>query len=183
MEGDRQGAEGPAVTTTASPRGEYRREPFRTPEGGTIDAAIEGNAIVPVAKVTAYARGRSPFPDEMRSELRELRRQKQTARRAFDADPTNEARLKKLERMKHNHDRSTDMAETLEEAGLEDTPTTNEDLIRHLLQSGQDVTQASRVDHRSEYHAPGGTLKILTTWTILPDGRAYLSTLKVIPIR
>lgn len=45
---------------------------------------------------------------------------------------------------------------------------------------GQKVTPDNTLDVASEIVGPAGKVKLLTTWKILPDGRAYLSTIKVI---
>jgi len=73
------------------------------------------------------------------------------------------------------------MATTLDEAGLIDTPEHNERIMRHLLEVGRTVTPEHRLDIRSEIDGPNGRVKILSTWAILPDGRVYLSTIKLIP--
>ena len=63
---------------------------------------------------------------------------------------------------------------------IADTPQ-NEAIIKHLLEVGKNVTPEQRADVESQMTGPGGTVILKSTWTILPDGRPYLSTLKVMP--
>ena len=72
-------------------------------------------------------------------------------------------------------------AQTLDEAGLPDTAANNEKIIEHLLDVGETVTPEHFKDIRSELVGPAGKVKVLSTWKILPDGRAYLATVKLIP--
>ena len=80
-----------------------------------------------------------------------------------------------------NKQRSAEMAKSLENAGLPDTPAVNDEIIRHLLEVGQRINEANRVRYPSEMSGSAGKVKLLSTWTILPDGRAYLSSINVIP--
>lgn len=50
---------------------------------------------------------------EVNKELRELKQLSQTQRKVFDADPQNAERIKRLESMKHNYERSDDMRKNL----------------------------------------------------------------------
>jgi len=113
--------------------------------------------------------------------LRRLQELKQSSRKDFDKTPSNQKRIDELKKLEHNYERSTDMAETLEDAGLIDTPDGNTAVLEHLLEVGQKVTPTNRLDVASILEGPNGTVKLLTTWTLLPDQRAYLATIKVIP--
>ena len=73
------------------------------------------------------------------------------------------------------------MAVTLAKAGIADTTEENAKIIEHLLEVGEKVKAGSNVDVASEIVGPNGAVKMLTTWKILPDGNAYLSTIKLIP--
>jgi hypothetical protein len=117
----------------------------------------------------------------MAAELKALKNERQTTRKEFDKDPSKAARIKKLEELRHNQERSLEMAKSLESAGLPDTPEVNEDIIRHLLEVGQNINENNRVRFPSELSGTAGQIKLLSTWVILPDGRALLSTVMVIP--
>jgi hypothetical protein len=166
----------------AEPHAPLERKPFRTREGAMVEAVEQGRAIVPTGKVEVYQRGKvKPFTKEMAQELKALKNERQTARKEFDKDPAKAARIKKLEDLKHNHERSLDMAKSLEGAGLPDTPAANDGILRHLLEVGQNVTESNRIQFRSELTGSRRKVKLLSTWVVLPDGRALLSTVMVIP--
>ena len=179
----------PEETRTDSERGEavgamplLRRMQFETPQGTTVEVVSNAQAVVPTGKVEAYPRGKTvPFTKEMASELRELKRWRQNSRKDFDREPANEQRIDKLRQLQHNFVRSQEMAATLEGAGLPDTPEINNALLAHLLEQGAHVRAANRIDFPSEMKGTSGVIKILSTWIILPDGRPYLSTIKLIP--
>jgi hypothetical protein len=156
-------------------------ELFTAPQTGkVIEAAVDGNGVVPLDKVNIYARGK--VADDP-SKLRELQRFKQNNRKLFDADSNNAKLLDKLKKQRHNFDRSQGMKDQLENIGLLDTPENNQMLIEHLLEVGNKVTPKNREWVPSILKGPNGSLKVESTWTILDDGRAYLSTLKFIPIK
>jgi hypothetical protein len=133
---------------------------------------------VPLDKVNIYSRGKVA---DVTEELRALQRFKQTDRKLFDADPSNAKLLDQLKAQKHNFDRSSDMARHLEGIGLSDTPANNQMIIEHLLQVGNKVTPENRLWVPSTLKGPNGNLQVESTWKILEDKRAYLTTLKLMP--
>jgi hypothetical protein len=74
------------------------------------------------------------------------------------------------------------MKDILEKAGLTDTPENNKLITEHLLEVGNKVTPDNRTWVPSILKGPNGNLKVESTWKILNDGRAYLSTLKFKPV-
>lgn len=166
------------IVATAKAR-PIKYEEITAPNGKKIKCAVDGRAIVPVDKVAAYARGNVV---DSRSQLRELQNLKQTSRKIFDADPNNNLLLKRLKDQKHNFERATEMAKNLNKIGLPNTEESNNRIINHLLDAGQKASKENRLDLPSILHGENGSLKVLSTWTIIDDGRAYLSTLKLIPI-
>lgn len=158
----------------------YKLESFRAPTTGkNIVAAVDRNAIVPLDKINVYARGKVP---DVTTELRDLQKLKQSDRKLFDSSPENANRLEQLKAQKHNLERSKDMSRHLDDIGLPDTLDNNEALIKHLLEVGNKVTPEQRTWVPSTLAGPKGTLKVESTWKILNDQRAYLTTLKFIPI-
>jgi len=154
---------------------------FEAPQTGKkIRAAINEKAAVPLDKVDIYARGKVK---SVKPELDELQRLKQSNRKLFDADPNNEKKLKDLKDKHHNYERSISMNKELEAAGLMDTPLTNQKITENLLEVGKTVTPANRQWVPSIIEGPNGKLKIESTWKILDDGTAYLTTFKFIPIK
>ncbi|MEQ1737139.1 MAG: hypothetical protein ABL886_12145, partial [Rhodoglobus sp.] len=159
----------------------HERTLFRTPHGHSVEVIQNERAVVPTGKVEAYSRGKTPFTPEMAQEFKDLKQRRQMERKEFDRDPANAARIKELEKLKHNYERSLEMARTLDESGIPETPENNNALLSHLLEQGGQVSAGSRVDFPSEFVGSNGKIKTLSTWVILPDGRAYLSTIKLIP--
>jgi hypothetical protein len=176
-----------AKTTSATQAkgGNNRTRPLRleeivAPNGKTIQTAVNGNAVVPIEKVKIYARGKVVDVSE---ELRALNQYRQKARKMFDANPENAARLKQLKKMQHNFDRSVDLKQRLEDIGLPNSEANNNLLINHLLDTGQGVNSANREWVSSILKGPSGSLQVKSTWKILGDNRAYLSTLVLVPVK
>jgi len=152
------------------------------PGGQTTEVAIDRNAVVQFDKIQKYPRGKSiPYTAEMADEARNLRKLRHSDPKSFGADPSNAKRLDELDRLKHNFERSTEMAETLQKAGIPNTPEANDALMKHLLEVGQNMNESNRTSFPSVFSGPNGNVKILSTWKILPDGRAYLATFNLIP--
>lgn len=116
-----------------------------------------------------------------KQELRELNALRQNNRKLFDSNPENTERLKKLNKLNHNYDRSIDMATKLESIGLINTKENNDIVFEFLLDAGNEATMDNRTI-LSILEGPKGKLKMISTWTILPNGTKYLSTIKLIPI-
>jgi RHS repeat-associated protein len=183
VKGTRAGpTEGGAAGEETSGGKTGRPEKITSPNGKEIDATANDDSMVPNDKVDKYMRGKAKGTDEdVNDQIRELNRQKQADRKAFDADPENQAKLDQLKQLKHNADRSTDMAETLKEAGIEDTPEENARIKEHLLEQGAKATPENP-EVESVLHGKNGDVKVISTWKTLPDGRSYLSTVKAIPM-
>ncbi len=159
----------------------FKKENFVAPKSGKlIKANIHGNAIVLSDKIVIYMRGKSP---DVKGELRELQISKQKNRKLFDSDENNAKLLKKLKDRNHNFDRSSDMKRHLEDIGLFDTSENNKAIIEHLLGVGNKVTPDNRVWVPSILNGSNGSVKLESTWKILDDNRAYLTTVKLIPTK
>ncbi|UVI33429.1 PrsW family glutamic-type intramembrane protease [Paenibacillus spongiae] len=160
-----------------------RTEEVIAPQSGkAIRVYTDGDTIIPVDKIEKYLRGKVNVNiQEVTKELRELKQLKQTQRKVFDADRQNAERMKKLEKMKHNFERSDDMRQKLESVGLHDTIENNQSIAKHLLEVGKQIKPGNTLDFPSVLEGPNGKkLKVLTTWKMV-DGQPYLSTIKLIP--
>jgi filamentous hemagglutinin len=71
----------------------------------------------------------------------------------------------------------------LDNIGLADTPANNQLITEHLLRVGNKVTPDNRSWVPSVLKGPKGSLQVESTWKILEDQRAYLTTLKLMPIK
>jgi len=89
--------------------------------------------------------------------------------------------LKEIKNLKHNYERSQEMFESIKKSGLADSVDGMSTIIAHLLFVGEEVDVQSPVRHPSKLEGPLGNLKVLSAWTVLPDGMRYLSSLNIIP--
>jgi hypothetical protein len=169
---------GPGDATEAAKPPLPRRE-ITAPNGRVVTVATRDGAMVPIDKVAVYARGGSP---DVSRELSALQALKQQNRKHFDLDPANQARLDQLKNMQHNYERSQEMARSLEGIGLPNTPENNDYIMRNLLETARGVTPEQRVWVPGTLTGPNGSLRVNSTWSILPDGSKYLTTLRFMPI-
>jgi hypothetical protein len=172
----RKGGRGGAADSSKPPL--LRRE-VTAPNGKVVTVAVKDGAMVPVDKVAVYARGGSP---DVSKELSTLQAFKQQNRKSFDLDPANQKRLDQLKNMQHNYQRSQEMARSLDGIGLPNTPENNDYIMRNLLETSRGVTSEQRVWVPGTLTGPTGTLRVNSTWTILPDGTKYLTTLRLMPV-
>lgn len=159
------------------------KEVIAPSSGKAIKVYTDEKSIIPIDKIEKYMRGKVNVKiEEVTKELRELKQMRQSQRKVFDANPENAERIKRLESMKHNYERSQDMGSKLEFIGLGDTKENNEAIAKHLLQIGEGITPDNRMDFPSVLEGTDGKVKVLSTWSIV-EGKPYLSTIKIIPIK
>ena len=152
---------------------------FTSRNGQTVSCAKRRSALIAFGKIEIYAMGKVRKHDQ--EKLISLQRMKQTKRKMYDANPKNEATLRKLKILRHNYERSQEMWKSVQKVEMTDSRQDINKIIDHLLDIGNQVTQKTRKDYPSQMKAPKGLLRILSTWAILSDGTKYLSTLKLIP--
>lgn len=152
---------------------------FKLHTGKTVKCAKKGTALVALGKIEVYAMGK--VGKHNAEELRRLQRMKQTKRKVYDADPNNEEELRKQKILRHNYQRSQEMFESVRKVGMSDSPEDASQIITHLLNVGETATLSARRNLVCEIKAPNGSLRVLSTWAILPNGNKYLSTLNFIP--
>jgi len=149
------------------------------PNGKIVLCAKEGLVLVPIDKVAIYVMGKvKKYPVE---ELKELQELKQTDRKNFEANAGNARRLKEIKNLKHSYERSQEMFASINKIGLGDSVNDIIVIIRHLFAVGKEVDVQSPVRHPSKLDGLLGTLKVLSTWAVLPDGMRYLSSINIIP--
>jgi hypothetical protein len=141
------------------------------PSGKTIRCVKRGNAIVPIGKVAIFLMGlvgRAP-----KEELRTINDQLQSGIRDKALRKELETRRKKIrDGLKHNAERSQQMWEMVQGAGLDDSVDNVNAIISTLLKAGAEPELSQELT----VEAPGGGLKLEPKWTVLPDGDRYLST-------
>jgi hypothetical protein len=67
--------------------------------------------------------------------------------------------------------------------GFDDSASTVNTIIKHLLEIGQSIDEVNCKDYKSEIVAPSGILLVISTWKILPKGERYLTTINFNPIK
>ncbi|SDS42377.1 Protease prsW family protein [Paenibacillaceae bacterium GAS479] len=165
-----------------NPPGLKTEEVIAPQSGKAIKVYTDGKTIIPVDKIEKYLRGKVNVNiEDVKKELRELKQLKQSQRKVFDADPQNEARIKKLKQLEHNFERSDSMRKSLERIGLDDTMENNQSIAKHLLEVGKQINPENIVDFPSVLTGSAGKLKVLTTWKMV-EGQPYLVTIKLIPM-
>ncbi|MEK7433932.1 MAG: hypothetical protein AABZ74_12415 [Cyanobacteriota bacterium] len=159
-------------------------EEFPVPYGNKINkvkVALKDDVAVPTGKVEIFIRGKAKtFTKEMAEELKSLNEAKKANPKEFEANPENVSKLKNLEKLKHNFERTLEMAKTLERAGIEDTPANNQMIIEKLLEAGKSVTKENKTI-TTEIKGSKGTVIFESKWDILPDGTKYMNTVILKP--
>lgn len=130
---------------------------FTLHNGKVVQCAFLGSTLIAFAKIEIYACGKVQKHNE--SMLRRLQQMKQTRRKEYDAEPSNEANLEKQKRIRYNHQRSQEMFKSLKKVGMTDSASDINQIIDHLLGVGEQVTIKTR--------------RVLSTWAIMKDGTKY----------
>lgn len=118
-----------------------------------------------------------------KQELSELQAFKQSNCKLFDTDSNHEKRLLEIKKLKHNYERSRAMLNSVLSMGFDDSASTVNTIIKHLLEIGQSIDEVNCKDYKSEIVAPSGILLVISTWKILPKGERYLTTINFNPIK
>lgn len=136
--------------------------------------------LIPVTKISIYAMGKvSAYPKQ---ELAELQAFKQNNRKVFDSDSNNERRLLEIKKLKHNYERSQAMLSSVLSMGFDDSATTVNTIVEHLLEIGQSINEVNCKNYKSEIVTPRGILLVISTWKVLPRGERYLTTINFNPM-
>ena len=72
------------------------------------------------------------------------------------------------------------MANTLDNAGILDTPANNMMIFDNLLEAAKNVTKGNTTT-TSVIEGVNGDVKLIGEWKVLPNGDIYLSTVEAIP--
>ncbi|HHJ3490508.1 TPA: RHS repeat-associated core domain-containing protein, partial [Escherichia coli] len=148
--------------------------------GKMHDTAVKGDARIPRDKVDLYMRGKaSGNLDELQQEYDELINLRRDNQRAFAKEyPDGKKTIRALEDKMHNIDRSREMGQILEDAGIPDTPANNDMIIEKLLDSAQGDLPADRTTS-VVIDGKNGSVRVNGVWVDMPDGAKRLSTIIV----
>ncbi|EHZ1435174.1 hypothetical protein K4179_005036, partial [Escherichia coli] len=148
--------------------------------GKMHDTAVKGDAHIPKDKVERFMRGKaSGNLDELQQEYDELINLRRDNQRAFAKEyPDGKKTIRALEDKMHNIDRSREMGQILEDAGIPDTPANNDMIIEKLLDSAQGDLPADRTTS-VVIDGKNGSVRVNGVWVDMPDGAKRLSTIIV----
>ena len=82
----------------------------------------------------------------------------------------------------HNYQRSQEMNNTLNEAGIEDSIENNQMIVENLLDAAKEVTDGN-TEIISYIEGVNGKVQVVSRWKILPDGTPYLATVILKPMK
>ena len=88
--------------------------------------------------------------------------------------------LQECENRLHNYQRSQEMNNTLNEAGIEDSIENNQMIVENLLDAAKEVTDGN-TEIISYIEGVNGKVQVVSRWKILPDGTPYLATVILKP--
>jgi hypothetical protein len=152
-----------------------------TPKGSpkAIKCAKRGNVLIPIDKIAIYGTGGVQFPQDQRDELKQLKAERQSDRKAFDADPEKAKRLERLEAIQHNYERSQGNLRSLLKVGMADDVSDVEKIIDKLLDLGAsvDVKATAGKFSPTAVDAPLGKLLVDAAFKEDDSGQKYLVTI------
>ena len=90
--------------------------------------------------------------------------------------------LQECENRLHNYQRSQEMNNTLNEAGIEDSIENNQMIVENLLDAAKEVTDGN-TEIISYIEGVNGKVQVVSRWKILPDGTPYLATVVLKPMK
>ena len=90
--------------------------------------------------------------------------------------------LQECENRLHNYQRSQEMNNTLNEAGIEDSIENNQMIVENLLDAAKEVTDGN-TEIISYIEGVNGKVQVVSRWKILPDGTPYLATVILKPMK
>lgn len=90
--------------------------------------------------------------------------------------------LQECEDRVHNYQRSQEMSNTLNKAGIEDTIENNQMIVENLFDAAKEVTEGN-TEIISYIEGVNGKVQVVGRWKILPDGTPYLATVILKPVK
>lgn len=90
--------------------------------------------------------------------------------------------LQKCEDRLHNYQRSQEMSNTLNTAGIEDTIENNQMIVENLFDAAKEVTEGN-TEIISYIEGVNGKVQLVSRWKILADGTPYLATVILKPVK
>ena len=140
--------------------------------------AVKNDATIPVDKIELYLRGKASGDLEaLKKEYNSLKDLQVSNQREFAKTPGAREKLNKLNDQIYSIERSREMAQNLNNAGVNDSAKNNAIIIDKLLNTAGGVTSSNR-ETSIVVSGSGGNVRIYAVWKILPDGSKRLATVK-----
>ena len=153
------------------------------PPGSThpVKVYTDGNAQINIGKIDTYIRGKVELDVEATiTRIDELKDIRKLNPESFTKEMKKE--LQECENRLHNYQRSQEMNNTLNEAGIEDSIENNQMIVENLLDAAKDVTDGN-TEIISYIEGVNGKVQVVSRWKILPDGTPYLATVILKPMK
>ena len=153
------------------------------PPGSThpVKVYTDGNAQINIGKIDTYIRGKVELDVEATiTRIDELKGIRKLNPESFTKEMKKE--LQECENRLHNYQRSQEMNNTLNEAGIEDSIENNQMIVENLLDAAKEVTDGN-TEIISYIEGVNGKVQVVSRWKILPDGTPYLATVILKPMK
>ena len=153
------------------------------PPGSThpVKVYTDGNAQINIGKIDTYIRGKVELDVEATiTRIDELKDIRKLNPESFTKEMKKE--LQECENRLHNYQRSQEMNNTLNEAGIEDSIENNQMIVENLLDAAKEVTDGN-TEIISYIAGVNGKVQVVSRWKILPDGTPYLATVILKPMK
>ena len=153
------------------------------PPGSThpVKVYTDGNAQINIGKIDTYIRGKVELDVEATiTRIDELKDIRKLNPESFTKEMKKE--LQECENRLHNYQRSQEMNNTLNEAGIEDSIENNQMIVENLLDAAKEVTDGN-TEIISYIEGVNGKVQVVSRWKILPDGTPYLATVILKPMK
>lgn len=90
--------------------------------------------------------------------------------------------LQECEDRLHNYQRSQEMSNTLNTAGIENTIENNQMIVENLFDAAKEVTEGN-TEIISYIEGVNDKVQVVSRWKILADGTSYLATVILKPVK
>ena len=143
-----------------------------------IKVYTDGNALINTGKIDIYIRGKVKL--DVETTRRKVEQLEKISRENYEPKITQDIMMYRSKL--HNYERSQEMSRTLNNAGIVDTMENNLMIADNLLKTAKSVKDGI---NQTVCYIEGtkGKVKIEAKWKILPNGKPYLATMILKPMK
>lgn len=146
-----------------------------------VKVYTDGYAQINIGKINIYIRGKVELDVvKIEQRIKELEDIRKKGLEEFTKSMNEE--LKSCKQRLHNYQRSMEMSNTLNNAGIEDNDENNLMIVRNLLDAAKEVTD-ERTEVKSYIKGTEGKVEVVSRWKITSDGKPYLATVILKPVK